>query len=186
MIASKLREPSGKRALLILVVLLVIAGLVTWYIRYSAVRDEVGKAASELLAESELTPYTTLTGEPFSFTEYRGSVRVVNVWASWSPFAATELPILNTIAATYGDRSVVAIGVNRKEQKERAAAYIGSIPAVPNVIFAIDETDAFYQSVGGYAMPETIIFNAAGDIVWHYRGVVTYELIAAELDALLQ
>lgn len=186
MIGEQIRERVSRRTLFVLLLLLLHAGAVTWYVHYTAVRDEVGKAASELLTESESTPYTTLTGEPFSFTEFRGKVRVVNVWASWSPFAATELPILNSIANTYGERSVVTIAVNRKEQKERAAAYIATIPPIPNVVFAIDETDAFYQSVGGYAMPETIIFNAAGDIVWHYRGVVTYDLIAAELDALLQ
>ncbi len=175
------------RTLFILFVILVVLGVVTWYLRYSAARDEVGKAATELLADSEATPYTTLTGEPFSFMEYRGKIRVVNVWASWSPFAATELPILNDIAARYGgEQAVVAIAVNRKEQKERAAAYIATVPVLPNVVFAIDETDAFYQSVGGYAMPETIIFNAAGDIVWHYRGVITYDLVAEQIDQLLQ
>jgi cytochrome c biogenesis protein CcmG, thiol:disulfide interchange protein DsbE len=186
MLRTLIHERVTRRTLLILVVLLLLMGGLTWYLRYSAVRDEVGKAASELLADSDATPYTTLSGEPFSFTAYRGKIRVVNVWASWSPFAATELPILNEIAQTYTEQGVVAIAVNRKEQKERAAAYVATQPALPNVIMAIDETDAFYQSVGGYAMPETIIFNEAGDIVWHYRGVVTKALVAEQIDQLLQ
>lgn len=182
-----MKERRTWRTLAMLLLVLMLVGAVAWLVSYRAERNEVGKDATELLGDNEATPYTTLDGAPFSFSEYRGRIRVVNVWASWSPFTATELPILNEIVSRYGDdHGVVAIAVNRKEQKERAAAYLQSLPAAPNVVFAIDETDAFYQSVGGYAMPETLVFNEAGDIVWHYRGVITYDLIAAEIDRLLQ
>jgi thiol-disulfide isomerase/thioredoxin len=170
----------------VLLCVLVLAGLLTWYLRYAHVRDEVGTAASSVLKESAQTPYTTLSGEPFSFEDYRGKIRVVNVWASWSPFAQTELPLLNTIANEFADKNVVAIAINRKEQRDRAAAYIGTLGDLPRLIYAIDETDAFYTSVGGYAMPETLIFDTAGNIVWHYRGVASYDSIAEQLNKLIQ
>ncbi len=180
-----LQTPRAKGTLFVLILVLVLAGAVTWYVRSTHVRNEVGKPAAELLHESETTPYQTLRGETFSFSAYRGKIRIVNVWASWSPFSQTELPILSEVAVAYKDRGVVALAINRDEPIERAQAYAATLPELPELVYVIDETDAFYTSVGGYAMPETIIFDAAGDIVWHYRGVITKELLIDQLEQLV-
>ncbi len=180
-----IRSPRAKVTLLILALILAVAGAGTWYVRSSHVQNEVGKPAAELLRESEATPYQALSGEPFSFSAYRGKIRIVNVWASWSPFAQTELPILAEVASAYKDRDVVVLAINRDEPIERAQAYVSTLPELPGLVYVIDETDTFYASIGGYAMPETIMFNAAGDIVWHYRGVVTKELLSAQLAQLI-
>ncbi len=169
-----------------LVFVLLIMAAATWYVRYVHVRDEVDTPASELLNESETTSYTTLTGEPFSFETYRGRIRVVTVWASWSPYTARELSVLEAIASVYPSEQVATFAVNRKEPKERAAAYLATVEPVSNVVMVIDETDAFYTSVGGYAMPETILFDAAGNIAWHHRGEVSVELLRTEIDKLVR
>lgn len=174
----------GKQGVLVLLVLLVVivfAGLLVWYLKAAEVRNEVGKAASSSLQESEESPYTTLNGEPFTFATYRGTVRIVHVWASWSPSTVRELPIINQVAGVFADQNVVAIAVNRREPRDRAVAYLAGLGNFENLVYAIDETDAFYRSVGGYAMPETLMYNAAGDIVWHHRGEVTEALLSDAL-----
>ncbi len=182
---DRVQPQKTKVTLVVLTLVLVLAGAGTWYVRSSHIRNEVGKSATELLHESEATPYQTLTGESFTFGEYRGKIRVVNVWASWSPFAQSELPIISEVVSTYKERGVVALAINRNEPLERAQAYVATLPLLPELVYVIDETDAFYTSVGGYAMPETIIFNTAGDIVWHYRGVITKELLTEQLEELI-
>jgi thiol-disulfide isomerase/thioredoxin len=107
------------------------------------------------------------------------------MWASWSPYTERELPILNQLASTYEGKGVVAIALNRKEPRERANAYLAAFTTQPKVLYVIDETDAFYMSVGGYAMPETVIFDANGNIAWHHRGEISYELIQTEVDKLI-
>ncbi len=177
---------SGVWVLLMLLIVLVFVGFLVWLVQVREVQNEVGRAASETLRESEETPYTTLTGEPFSFAAYRGTIRIVHVWASWSPSAARELPIINQVAGEQASNNVVAIAVNRKEPRDRAVAYLSSVGELPNLVYAIDETDAFYRSVGGYAMPETLVYNAAGDIVWHHRGEVTEALLTEVITPLIE
>lgn len=152
-----------------------------WYRAY-LVRQESHADTATLLAESVETPYSTLAGEPFSFAPFKGLIRLVTVWASWSPETAQDLPVLQTVAEQYGD--VVTIAVNRKEPKERAQAYLNTLPAYPAVHYVIDETDAFYASIDGYAMPETVLFDAAGNVVWRTRGRLDESVVAAQIDQL--
>lgn len=175
----------GRRVLALLVLVLVLAGLVTAFVVYTNIREERGTAASDVLSSSEETPFIAIDGSTVSFEDYRGKVRVVNVWASWSPYAATELPLLASVAGQYADRGVVALALNRNEPREIAEAYLATLPPLPGVVPIIDASDAFFAGVGGYAMPETVIFNARGDIVWHYRGVLTEAALGAALDTVL-
>jgi thiol-disulfide isomerase/thioredoxin len=177
-------ESKNTLVVLVLVAILCVGAFATWYIRYAHERDEVGKPSTDFLNASESTPYTTLEGEPFSFEPYRGKVRIVNVWASWSPYAKDELPLIAEVVRSKGNDALVALALNRAEPRERAQAFVATLPPLPELTYVVDETDAFYPSVGGYAMPETIIFNTAGDIVWHYRGVITRDMLNEQLTAL--
>ena len=169
-----------------LLLVLTLAALLTWSVRYGYNREEVDTAAAELLADNSATPYLTLNGEPFSFSTYRGKVRVVNVWASWSPLTERELPILNQLVTDYESVGIVTVALNRKEPLEWAKAYLSAIALQPKVVYVIDETDAFYTSVGGYAMPETVIFDQNGNLAWHHRGEISYELVKTEIEKLIQ
>ncbi len=178
----------GKRELLTLIILIGVVGVcvVLGYLYHRhQLKNETGSQAATLLSESVATPYTTLTGEPFSFAPYKGKVRVVTLWASWSPQSATDLAVLETTAQHYSEAGVAVIAVNRKEPRDRARAYLATLPQYQNITYVIDETDAFYASVGGYAMPETIIFDAKGTKVWHFRGVLTPERLSEQLDLIL-
>jgi len=171
--------------LIFLIGILFVAAVVTYGLQQKAVLEERDTEATQTLNATEETPYTNLDGELFSFTDYRGQVRVVNTWASWSPFSADELKDLERLAVEYADQSVTVIAVNRKETKEKAAAYLGTLQTFNELVFAIDITDAFYTSVGGYAMPETIFYDERGNIVFHQRGVMSYEEMQRQVEAAL-
>lgn len=171
--------------LLLLMTILLAAAAGTYLLQQKAVLEERDTEATQTLSATEATPYTDLEGDPFTFADYKGHVRVVNTWASWSPFSATELKDLERLATDYAEQDVVVIAVNRKETKEKAAAYLGTLQTFSKVVFAIDVTDAFYTSVGGYAMPETVFYDKYGNIVFHQRGVMSYEEMQQRVEAAL-
>ncbi len=173
-----------KTSLLVLLLLLVVllSAIFTYRIYQNAQLQEEGSEASLALKATEQTPYTDLEGNPFSFDAYRGTVRVVNVWASWSPFSTQELQDLETLATEYQDKNVTIIAINRKETKERAKAFLDTIGQFQNLLIAIDQTDAFYTSVGGFSMPETLFYDDQGNIVRHYRGALQLEQMRAFLE----
>lgn len=170
---------------LLLLVLVVIGGLIVW-LQHRRQVNEVGTAATDLLADDVTASFTTLVGGALSFESYRGTVRVVNVWAGWSPYATTELPVLDRLAAGYDPKQVTVIALNRSEPKERAQAFLNTLPELTHLTVAIDPTDIFYRKVGGYAMPETFVFSSGGDLLLHHRGVASEEALKQTIDEALQ
>jgi thiol-disulfide isomerase/thioredoxin len=178
MIESPVTHSYKTIALLALVVIAISAGVV-WYMANHSVREETREIFTNTTAAAT---YIDLEGKPLSLEDFLGDVLVVASWASWSPFSATDLSNLSALSGEYTESGVTFVALNRKETKEQAARYLATIPALTGIVIAIDTEDRFYQSVGGYAMPETVIFNTTGDIVFHARGVVSVPDIKAVLD----
>jgi len=143
------------------------------YLIYAWPEGEAGSDAGKTLASSETQIFTDLEGTPFTFDAFAGKIRVVNSWASWTPFSAVELRNLEELASEQDKEQVIFIAVNRKESKEIAKSYLATLGSFEGLLFAIDVNDTFYASIGGYSMPETVIYDASGNIVFHKRGPAT-------------
>ena len=165
----------------IIVLILLLAGVGTYFF-LKIPRDAQNSEANKALATNVMQAFTTLQGEPLDLSVYKGKIRVVNSWASWSPFSATELVDLEKLATDYKSKNVVVIAINRKENKEQASRFLKSIGTFPDIVFAIDVNDTYYASVGGYAMPETVFYDVQGNVVEHYRGNMTN----AQMNTFLQ
>jgi thiol-disulfide isomerase/thioredoxin len=165
-----------------LVVIVLAIGFVTFYVAdrsHLGIKTETKEIFTDT-SEEEVT-YQDILGNKVSLETYLGRVMVVSSWASWSPFSNTDLQVLNELAKNYDKEEVVFIAMNRKETKEQAVRYLNTQPPLSNLLIVIDTEDKFYERVGGYAMPETIIFDRKGNIVLHERGVVDLEHIESVL-----
>ncbi len=139
-------------------------------------------AAVALQAEEGTAGYTDLAGNPLSLTDHIGKILVVNSWASWSPDSATELVMLAELAKNYEDGEVKVIAINRGEPQTTAERFLRTIGAADGVELVLDLDDRYYRSIGGYAMPETIVYDTRGTIISHHRGVLTREQITAYIE----
>ncbi len=63
--------------------------------------------------------------------------------------------------------------------------FLKTIKNFEHIIFAIDKTDSFYTSIGGFAMPETVFYDSKGSIVFHKRGSMDLAEMKGHLDELL-
>jgi len=178
-----MKKPS-LRALVILLVIFSICIALTYFV-VNRSHDSSKSDAKAQLSVTEDQVFTNLEGVPISFTEYEGKVRVVNMWASWTPFSVEELKNLELLATEYATKNVVVLGINRKEPKEQAVRFLSELPALSHIVFVIDLTDAFYKSIGGYAMPETIFYDTHGNITFHQQGEMTLEEMKIRVDEAL-
>lgn len=169
--------------LLILLLLLVGAGYMTYTVLQDNQRSQSEAAAT--LGRGESAAYVSLTGETVSLDAYEDKVRVVNSWASWSPFSAQELKELEQLAASYADRDVVVLAINRNEDPIRAQRFLDSLGTFEHVVFVLDADDSFYERMDGKAMPETLFYDTAGAIVHHARGPLGYEQMVTYVTAAL-
>jgi len=69
-------------------------------------------------------PLETLDGDPVSLDDYRGSVVLVNLWATWCPPCREEMPTLETFYEKYKSNGFVLIGVNQEETQEVVAPFV--------------------------------------------------------------
>ena len=129
-------------------------------------------------------PYTDLEGNVINLEKFKGKPLIVNSWATWMPFSATELPLLASVTNEHKD-AVTVLAINRMEQVPVIRSFM-SVYAIPDSIrFVVDTTDHFYKAVGGYAMPETVFYDKDGVIVMHKRGVLTKDELEQMIQTLL-
>jgi thiol-disulfide isomerase/thioredoxin len=150
---------------------LVIASATAGYVLFEkkhGITDEAVSVFSNVPGEA---PYSDLLGNAVSLDTHLGKVLVVATWASWSPFSAPDLLMLNSLAGQYDRSQVIFMAINRQETKEQAARFMSTQTSFDNLLMVLDPRDHFYTSVGGYAMPEVVVYNRRGEVVLHERGV---------------
>ncbi len=168
----------------VLLLILVVGAACTYFVFLSPTGFKARERADFGRVQSESgTAYTTLSGEVVDLDMYRGDILIVNVWASWSPFTVQDHEVLAALKSHYGE-AVTVLAMNRMETKETAEAYLGTIGKKDGIEYIIDSSDNFFTSLGGYAMPETIVFDAVGNIFFHKRGTITETEMKEALDTL--
>jgi thiol-disulfide isomerase/thioredoxin len=146
----------------------------------NSTNSDAARSLATADATTGATVYTDLDGNPVDLSQYAGQIRVVNSWATWCPFCTDELKDLETLAGELGEDGVV-IAINRGEPAAKIKAYLQRLGEFPNVIFVKDESDTFYKSISGQAMPETMFYTADGTIAVHQRGFMNLETMRSLL-----
>ena len=171
----------------VLALIIIAVAIYTAFVRQSARDTDDGTPTEAAVALTLAGSYTTLAGEPLDFSEYVGDgVLVVNSWASWCPFCVNELPDLALLAEEYKDQGVTVVAINRKENARTANNFIGTLTGVDGIVFALDPGDTYYQEIGGFSMPETIFYDAAGNVAVHKRGFMTLEEMRIHTETALE
>lgn len=172
------RSQSLVIAVMVLTVLAVL--LTVAYLRF--VRPPELSEVESSLFNNESGIFVDSTGVAVDLEGYRDSVRVINSWATWSPFSRDELVALNALAGEYRDRGLVVLAVNRDEPQERIDAFLASLPPLPEITFVRDTEDMLYAASAGYTMPETLMYSSDGELLFHKRGAMTLDEMREEAE----
>lgn len=171
--------------LLSLVLVLIIFAAITAAVVYNDKRAVIDETREVFTNKEGEAPYTDLEGNPISLDQYLGKILVVTSWASWSPFSKDDLENMTELSAVYAEKDVVFMAINRKETKEQAARYLQTQPTFTNLVMVLDPRDYFYNAIGGYAMPELVVYNRRGEIINHFRGPATQSEVESVINELL-
>lgn len=107
---------------------------------------------------------TALTGDAVDIAGWRGSVVLVNVWASWCVPCQREQPLLVDAYARLAPRGVRFVGINVRDRPEQARAFLqryGNAPW-PSVV---DPDGRRAVEWGTFALPETYLVDRSGTVV---------------------
>jgi cytochrome c biogenesis protein CcmG, thiol:disulfide interchange protein DsbE len=171
------RKAGGNRRILVLLPLALFLGLATlFYVRLYA--GDPSRIPSALMGRdapsTDLPPVDGLVrdGKPvpgLAATDFKGTVTVLNVWASWCVPCHDEAPLLMQLAS---DSRIRLVGINYKDQADNARRFLGRY-GNPFVASGADVSGRAAIEWGVYGVPETFIIGRDGKIAYKLVGPVT-------------
>jgi len=129
---------------------------------------------------------TNQAGKTQKISDLRGSIAVVNFWATWCGPCREELPMLTRLSADYGGKKVRFVAVSADEWKNRAA--VEKFVAANHLNMEIwlgANLDMLERANLGNELPATFILDEQGDVVARVLGEAREEDIRKPLDWLL-
>ena len=174
------RKKAGGRAL----ALALLGAALLWFnvLAPTPERTESDQSAADLGSEvGMLLPDFTvrcLDGTDFRLADTRGKVMVINLWATWCTPCVRELPYFDELVRAHeGDVAVLA--VHASLLTEDPAAWLAEREY--GFSFAVDTEDEQIRQLvnGSSTLPQTVVLNRRGEVIYNRKGSVTPELLAA-------
>ena len=118
-----------------------------------------------------------LDDSEFNLYDNLGKIIIINLWATYCAPCVKELPYFDSFYREH--ENIVILAVHSSLVTEDPAEFLAKKEFA--IKFAVDsENDLIWQIVGGSAtLPQTLIINKEGEIIYNQIGSVTPEILAA-------
>ena len=124
-----------------------------------------------------------LDGGSFDLADLRGDVVVLNYWASWCAPCRLEAPELRKVADEYADQGVQFVGINIRDEKDKARAFEESFGIeYPSVFDPAGRIALKFRDVPPNTIPATIVIDRRGRVAAVFRKAV----LAEELEPVVR
>jgi thiol-disulfide isomerase/thioredoxin len=133
-----------------------------------------------------VTALLAVLSVPADVAKHRGTVVVLNYWASWCEPCRKELPALERVHRRYRDQGLVTLGVSIDEPEERDAAK--RLVEELGLSFAIrldGTTDEMFGLGLATSIPATAIFDRDGSRAFRIIGEASEADLVARVEWLL-
>ncbi|HUZ18893.1 MAG TPA: TlpA disulfide reductase family protein [Spirochaetia bacterium] len=122
-----------------------------------------------------------LQGKTVSLSSFKGSVVVLNFWATWCGPCRSEMPSLETLYTTYKDKGLVVVGVNLQEGSAAVQQYVKNEGLTFPVL--LDSSGRVGLTYGARSIPTTYIIDKQGDVT--SGGIGAREWLTPDTEALI-
>ena len=131
---------------------------------------------------------TDLNGDPYTLSELRGKVVLVNFWATWCGPCRYEIPDLSRLYDAYQDSGLIVLGISLDDAKTElvkkfAVNYKITYPVLHGPFKDLLKITQIYGGVN--AIPTTFIIDREGNIVKKYLGPRSEKIFSEDIKPYL-
>jgi peroxiredoxin len=144
-----------------------------------------GGGGPAMLAGAPAVSYTIprVGGGTDSLASHRGSIVLMNFWATWCPPCKEEMPALETLYRAERSRGLVVLGIDQGESNATAGAFARAHGVTfPILVDGDQQYASSYVSIG---LPTTVIVGRDGHVVKGIDGAQTLAQFQALVGPLL-
>lgn len=175
---------NSARLIVVGVLVLILIGIGATMYFFSG-KDSSKEDTGEALVSAPDFSLPDASGKNFSLESLKADVKIINFWASWSPYSKDELTSLSRLQEEYEGKVSIA-ALNRDTDPSDGRAFLKTLGLGTTVLFVYDKEDEYFKKVQGFAMPETLFLDADGNILAHQHGPMTYDEMRAQIETILQ
>jgi len=132
-----------------------------------------GSPAPDLVLQS-------LDGPQVSLSQYKGSVVLINFWATWCPPCKEEIPTLEAAYRAHKDRGFVILGVDVGEPGSVVRNFVKEMGI--SYVVLLDEQERMLVRYGGVGLPMSVLVDRDGIIRERHIGVISEAELQKYLD----
>jgi thiol-disulfide isomerase/thioredoxin len=153
---------------------------------------EQGDSRNDIKPAPAVT-FKNLDGADVTLAQYKGTVVLVNFWATWCDPCYVEIPWLIEMQQKYAAKGFTILGVSMDEEgkaavvpflaKERFNVNGQKLPMNYPIVIGNDDVADKFGGLLGY--PTTFLISKDGKIVKKVQGLVSYDELTKEIEAQL-
>lgn len=119
-------------------------------------------------------------GDRVRLEQLRGSVVLLNFWATWCAPCRTEMPLLQAVSDRFAGDGLLVLGINFDETSEEVQAYAAELAL--DFPLLLDPGGAVQALYGVRGYPTTVVVDRDGNMAAYHIGVLTPD----QVDGYLQ
>ncbi|MGI2261674.1 TlpA disulfide reductase family protein [Shewanella sp. GXUN23E] len=122
----------------------------------------------------EAIPFQTVDGKPVDFSQYKGKVVMVNMWATWCPPCVRELPALDKLSQQFDPDEFVVLPISiDAEGQQQVQPFLKEL-GMSDFISYYDPQQKLGEIFPLDYIPATFILDQNGDLIAFVRSFVDW------------
>jgi len=122
-------------------------------------------------------------GKPFSLSDYKGKVVLLDFWATWCPPCLKEIPGIIELYDTYKSRGLAVIGVSMDESTSDVKRFARRLKINYPILLGAGRDD-LVPAFGELPLPTSFVIARDGRICSKHDGLTPKEDLEREIAAL--